>query len=123
MIPDGDGAVNPAGVAHDHRLIIECIRHGTLQDKGGWSSRATVDAFVRYAETAFREYGDAADPAQAQRELHRPNHHMTLAQARVTTLCHEIVPAAEIEPAPDIALVYPQSSRPVAVHGTCNPTA
>ncbi|QSO53593.1 beta-glucosidase [Alicyclobacillus curvatus] len=29
-----------------------------LEDDGGWANRATVDAFVEYAETLFREFGD-----------------------------------------------------------------
>lgn len=71
IIPDGDGGVNPAGVAFYHRLIDELIKHGieplvtmyhfdlpdALDERGGWNNRATIDAFVRYARVLFSEYG------------------------------------------------------------------
>jgi beta-glucosidase len=71
LYPDGDGAVNPAGVAFYHRLFASMRRHGitpwvtlfhwdlpqALEDRGGWTSRVTVDAFARYADTVVREYG------------------------------------------------------------------
>lgn len=71
IIPDGDGAVNEKGVEHYHRVIDECLKYGieplvtmyhfdlpyALEKKGGWSKRSTADAFVRYAEVLFREYG------------------------------------------------------------------
>ena len=71
IIPDGDGAENPAGIAFYHRLIDELLAHGieplvtmyhfdlpaALDAKGGWGNRATIDAFERYARILFREYG------------------------------------------------------------------
>ncbi|OJV75534.1 MAG: 6-phospho-beta-glucosidase [Cellulomonas sp. 73-92] len=71
LIPDGDGAVNPDGVAFYHRLIDALLRAGIepvvtmyhfdlpagLQDKGGWSNRGTVDAFERYVRLLVSEYG------------------------------------------------------------------
>ncbi len=69
IIPDGDGEVNPAGVAHYHDVIDECLAHGitpvvtlyhfdlpqALQEKyGGWASRQCIDDFVRYRSTATR---------------------------------------------------------------------
>ena len=72
VIPDGDGDVNPAGLAFYHRLIDALLAAGiepvvtmyhfdlpqALQVKGGWSSRSTIDAFERYARLLVREYGD-----------------------------------------------------------------
>lgn len=63
MIPDGDGPVNPTGLAFYHRLIDALTRHGitpivtlyhfdlpwALELKGGWLNRKTGEAFVRYA--------------------------------------------------------------------------
>ncbi|MGC0372982.1 glycoside hydrolase family 1 protein [Streptomyces sp. SAI-229] len=150
IVPDGDGEPNPAGIAFYHRLIDELLAHGIepivtmyhfdlpqgLQEKGGWGSRATVDAFVRYAGLLFREYGSKvrywltineqnmmilhgtalglvpAGSANPQRELYQHNHHMLVAQARVMALCHELLPTARIGPAPNIACVYPASSAP-----------
>ncbi|KAA8994930.1 glycoside hydrolase family 1 protein [Affinibrenneria salicis] len=71
IIPDGDGEVNPAGVAFYHRLIDELLHYGivpivtmyhfdlpqALQARGGWYNRNTVDAFERYARVLFKEYG------------------------------------------------------------------
>jgi beta-glucosidase len=71
IIPDGDGEINPLGVAHYHRLIDALLEAGiepvptlyhwdlpqSLQDKGGWANRATSYAFERFAKVCFREYG------------------------------------------------------------------
>lgn len=150
IIPDGDGAINPLGVAHYHAVIDELLAHGiepivtmyhfdlpqALAEKGGWSNRATADAFVRYAEVLYREYGDkvrwwltineqnmmilhgtalgvsTGDAADAKRDLYQQNHHMFLAQSRAMALCHRLLPEAKIGPAPNIAYVYPASSKP-----------
>lgn len=150
IVPDGDGEVNPAGIAFYHRLIDELRAAGiepvltmyhfdlpqALQEKGGWSERSTVDAFVRYAGILFEEFGDKVtywltineqnmmvmhgaalgilppgtdDPA---REVYQQNHHMLVAQARAMALAHEVLPAAKIGPAPNISSVYPASPAP-----------
>ncbi|WP_138494666.1 GH1 family beta-glucosidase [Paenibacillus pinistramenti] len=70
IIPDGDGAVNQEGLDYYHRLVDELLANGiepmctlyhwdlpqALQDKGGWESRETIAAFVRYAETMFKSF-------------------------------------------------------------------
>ena len=74
IIPDGDGAVNPPGLRFYERLVDELLAHGiapwptlfhwelpqSLQDRGGWASRATVDAFARYADVVSATLGDRA---------------------------------------------------------------
>ena len=71
IIPDGDGEINQAGIDHYHRVIDELLKHHiepivtmfhfdtpiALDQKGGWASRTTTEAFVRYAEVLFKEYG------------------------------------------------------------------
>ncbi|WP_103064205.1 glycoside hydrolase family 1 protein [Actinomyces qiguomingii] len=71
IIPDGDGKVNPAGVAFYHRLIDALRAAGiepivtmyhfdlpqALQEVGGWANRRTVDGFVEFARVLFNEYG------------------------------------------------------------------
>lgn len=72
IIPDGNGEVNPKGIAHYHEVIDECLKYGiepvvtlyhfdlpnALQEKyGGWVSRQCIDDFVRYCEVCFKEYG------------------------------------------------------------------
>lgn len=150
VIPDGGGQVNPAGLAFYHRLVDALLAVGiepivtmyhfdlpqALQAKGGWSSRATVDAFERYARLLVREFGDkvrhwltineqntmilfgsalglvppgVADP---QRELYRQNHHMLVAQARAMRAVHELS-RGKVGPAPNVACVYPASSDPL----------
>ena len=150
IIPDGDGEVNPAGVKFYHDLIDELLAAGiepivtmyhfdlpaALDEKGGWGNPATADAFVRFGDVIFAEYGskvtywltineqnmmilhgDAIGTTtltgdEGKKDLYRQNHIMFLAQARVMARCHELLPAAKIGPAPNIALVYPASCAP-----------
>ncbi|WP_433946362.1 GH1 family beta-glucosidase [Paenibacillus sp. SN-8-1] len=70
IFPQGDGEVNQAGLDYYHRLVDELLANGiepmctlyhwdlpqALQDRGGWDSRDTIDAFVRYAETMFKSF-------------------------------------------------------------------
>jgi len=69
--PDG-GAANPEGVDFYSRLVDELLEAGikpwltlyhwdmpqTLEEKGGWTSRDTVDRFVEYALTLHDALGD-----------------------------------------------------------------
>ncbi len=148
IIPDGDGEVNPAGVAFYHRLIDALLAAGitpivtmyhfdlpaALDAKGGWTSRATVDAFAKFAQVIFEEYGSKVEywltineqnmmilygeaigtvaKGTPKSALYQANHHMMLAQALATNLCHELVPGGKIGPAPNIALCYPETCHP-----------
>jgi len=70
VIPDGDGEINPQGLKFYRDFVDGLLAAGiepfctlyhwdlpqALQDKGGWASRSTVDAFVRYAETVFKAF-------------------------------------------------------------------
>ncbi len=72
LIPDGDGAVNPAGVAFYNRLIDGLLARGiepwltmyhwdlpqVLHDRGGWQSRESIDWFEHYASTLVTLFGD-----------------------------------------------------------------
>lgn len=72
LIPEGTGAVNPQAVAFYNDYIDEMIANGiepfmnlyhfdmpmTLQAKGGWLNRETVDAYVVFAKTCFELFGD-----------------------------------------------------------------
>lgn len=72
IMPDGKGPVNPKGVAFYDRLVDEMLARGirpfatlfhwdlpqALQDAGGWTNRATVDAFARYTEVVTKALGD-----------------------------------------------------------------
>ena len=72
IYPSGDGAVNRKGLDFYHRLFDSMEQNGitpwvtmfhwdlpqSLEDRGGWRSRTTVDAFARYADTIVSAYGD-----------------------------------------------------------------
>ncbi len=71
VLPAGDGAVNPAGLAFYDRLVdalLESIEpHATLyhwdlpqalQDRGGWPSRDTAERFAEYASVVAGALGD-----------------------------------------------------------------
>lgn len=72
IYPQGAGEVNPKGLAFYDSLIDELIKYGiepivtmyhfdlpyALEEKGGWSNRATIDAFEQYAKTLYENYGD-----------------------------------------------------------------
>lgn len=73
IYPNGDGALNQAGLDFYQRLLASLDKHGitpwvtlfhwdlpqALEDRGGWTSRATVDAFARYAETVVKAFAPA----------------------------------------------------------------
>jgi beta-glucosidase len=72
VFPDGSGPVNAKGLDFYDRLVDAMRERGirpfatlfhwdlpqALQDNGGWTRRATVDAFVRYVDTVTRRLGD-----------------------------------------------------------------
>jgi beta-glucosidase len=72
VLPTGTGQVNHAGLDFYDRLVDSLLQKGIqpfatlyhwdlpqpLQDKGGWPNRATVDAFVHYADVVSRKLGD-----------------------------------------------------------------
>jgi beta-glucosidase len=72
VIPDGDGATNPAGLDYYDRLVDELLEAGVapfltlyhwdlpqaLQDRGGWADRATLDAFEHYVDVVVSRLGN-----------------------------------------------------------------
>jgi len=72
IIPNGDGNLNPEGIAHYHDVIDCCLNNNIvpivtmfhfdlpyeLEKKGGWSNYETVTAFEEFARVLFTEYGD-----------------------------------------------------------------
>jgi len=71
IYPKGDGALNQAGIDFYHRLFDSLAKNGitpwvtlfhwdlpqALEDRGGWTSRITVDAFSTYADTVVKAFG------------------------------------------------------------------
>lgn len=150
IIPDGDGEVNTAGIAFYNDLIDELISNRIvpivtmyhfdlplkLHEKGGWSSRNTVDAFERYARVLFENFGDrvkywltineqnvminhpnAMNPGTipSKKELYQQCHHMFLAGAKAVILCHQLCKDGKIGPAPNITAIYPETCAPADV--------
>ncbi len=72
LIPDGTGEVNPEALAFYNAYIDEQIKNGiepfmnlyhfdmpmSLQEKGGWLNRETVEGYVHYAKICFELFGD-----------------------------------------------------------------
>lgn len=70
IFPDGDGAVEPRGVAYYHRVFAACKEHHVepfvtlhhfdtpekLHEEGDWLSQHMLDAFVDYAKFCFKEF-------------------------------------------------------------------
>lgn len=150
IIPDGDGEVNQKGIAFYNDLIDELLRYDitpiatmyhfdlplALHEKGGWCSRNTIDAFVRYAKILFENYGDrvkywltineqnvminhpnAMNPGKipTKKELYQQCHNMFVAAAGATNLCHEMCENGKIGPAPNITAIYPEKCNPADV--------
>ncbi len=103
-----------------------------LEEEGGWSNRNTIEAFVEFSKLVFERYGDRVkyfltineqnviilhgnaigNKVSSKKEAYQQAHHMFLAQARATKLCHDMLENGKIGPAPNIISVYPE---------TCNP--
>jgi beta-glucosidase len=72
LFPDGTGTPNPKGLAFYDRLVDELLAQGimpfatlyhwdlpqALQDRGGWESRDTAQAFAAYAAYVAARLGD-----------------------------------------------------------------
>jgi beta-glucosidase len=71
IFPNGDGPLNQVGLDFYHRLFASMAKHRitpyvtlfhwdlpqALEDRGGWTSRVTVDAFATYADTVVKAFG------------------------------------------------------------------
>lgn len=73
LIPDGDGSINPKGVAFYNDLINELIKNDIqpivtlyhfdlpqvlVERYNGFASRKCIDDFVNYAKVCFENFGD-----------------------------------------------------------------
>lgn len=150
ILPAGSGQINQKGIEFYSNVIDELLKYqiepivtmyhfdlpNALEEKGGWSNRDTIDAFVNYSKILFENFGDrvkywltineqnimilhgkkigtiAPDTPNAEKVLYQQNHHMMIAQARATILCHEMLPEVKIGPAPNIAVGYAASASP-----------
>lgn len=121
-----DSGIEPIATLYHFDLPL------ALFDTGGWSDRKTIDAYVRYTEVLFERYkgkirywltineqnvminhANAMNGGAhlSKKELYQQNHHMFLAAAKATILCHE-KNAGKIGPAPNLIAVYPETCHP-----------
>ncbi|EOV3185461.1 glycoside hydrolase family 1 protein [Enterococcus faecalis] len=140
------GKINEQGIKFYDDLINELIKNNiepvptvfhfdlpaSLHEKGGWSNRETIDAFVTYCKVLFDRFGDRVkywqtineqnmlvfagkvlDGNQASwKTIFQGNHHMLVAQAKAMKVYHEGNYGGKIGPAPNIACVYSKSEKP-----------
>lgn len=84
IFPEGRGTPNPKGLAFYQRLVDELLANGiepyatlyhwdlpqALQDRGGWQSRDTAQAFADYAAHVVRRLGDKVGRFFTLNEMH-----------------------------------------------------
>lgn len=72
ILPEGEGRINPAGIAFYNRVIDYCLSSGivpwitiyhwdlphALELKGGWTNRNIIQWFSEYTEICARHFGD-----------------------------------------------------------------
>lgn len=72
ILPNGVGEVNPKGIEFYNNIINECLKYGivpfvtlyhwdlpqVLEEKGGWTNKETIDAFLNYSEICYKAFGD-----------------------------------------------------------------
>ena len=153
IYPNGDDAQpNPKGLRYYREMLGTCKKYGIkvfatilhydipvnlVLKYGGWTNRKTVDFYVRYAETLFRELGDLVDywlpfnefnagrfapwdgvcliPGSEEcsdQAVFQCLHHQFLAQARTVKLGHEMLPDSMIGGMIARFTTYPATCRP-----------
>jgi beta-glucosidase len=150
IVPQGVGPVNQAGLDFYDRLVDELLEHGiqpfatlyhwdlpqTLEDRGGWTSRATAERFADYATvaatrlgdrianwttlnepwcSAFLGYGNGVHaPGRANHtEVLRAHHHLLLAHGLGTAALRSVLPAgAQVSVTLNLAAVRPNTQAP-----------
>lgn len=151
IFPNGDDLIpNQKGLDFYDNLINELIKNGiepivtlhhydfpqALVDKyEGWLSRQSIEDFTRFAEIAYKNYGDRVkywstlneqgivaicssmlgikddDMEVIAKKKHQMNYHMFLAHARAVNLCHEMLPEAKIAPVLSYMTVFPNTPK------------
>lgn len=149
IYPDGDGELNQKGLNYYHRLVDELLENNiepmctlyhwdlpqSLQDRGGWGNRVTVEAFDKYAKTMFHSFKGKITKWITINEpwcasflsnylgIHAPGntdlqlaaevgHHLLLAHGRAVQSLRKIDPAAEIGYAPNAGWAEAYSDSP-----------
>lgn len=72
ILPNGVGEINPKGIEFYNNIIDECLKYGivpfvtlyhwdlpqVLEEKGGWTNKETIEAFIKYSEICYKAFGD-----------------------------------------------------------------
>lgn len=157
IFPNGDDETpNEAGIRFYNDLFDECLRNGIeplvtichfdtpvalIKKYGGWKDRRMVDAYLRYCEVLFRQYGkkvkywitfneinmllhmpfmgagivfeEGENPEQVK---YQAAHHELLASAKAVKLAHEIMPDAKVGCMLAAGQFYPYTCAPADVY-------
>lgn len=157
IFPNGDDAQpNAAGIAFYRSVFEECRKYGIeplvtichfdtpialIKKYGGWKDRRMIDAFVRYCEVLFDNFGGLVkywltfneinmllhmpfmgaglvfEPGEdVQQVKYRAAHHELLASARAVKLAHEKMPGAMVGCMLAAGQYYPYSCAPEDVY-------
>src|SRR5262245_1759432 len=147
VLPEGRGCVNAAGLDFYDRFVDELLESGVepyvtlyhwdlpqaLEDRGGWTSRETTDAFAEYVEVVAARLGDRVSHWATVNEpwviswlgyglgLHAPGraseadavsagHHVLLAHGRaLEVLRRELPPEAQVGVTVDLIPMHPRT--------------
>ena len=149
LFPEGDGQINSKAVAFYNNVIDTLLDHGiepfvclyhfdtplAMQERGGWESRETVEAYTRYATTCFQLFGDRVKKWFTHNEpmvvveggylydFHYPNvvdfrravqvwYHLVLAHARAVQVYRESGQDGKIGIILNLTPSYPRSQHP-----------
>ncbi|PTI49079.1 6-phospho-beta-glucosidase [Staphylococcus succinus] len=161
IYPNGDEATpNQAGIdyytdlfktckAHNMELLVTLahfdIPMGIVEQYNGWKHRATIDLYVKFAETCFECFGDYVnywipfneinvvlhspfsggglyfdDTENREEVLYQAAHYMLVASASAVESCHRITPKAKIGCMIAGGSFYPYSCNPEDVWQSMN---
>jgi beta-glucosidase len=149
VLPDGRGRINEAGLDFYDRLVDELLAHEiepfatlfhwdtpqTLEEAGGWPTRATAEAFVEYADVVAGRLGDRVKHWITHNEPwvyawvghawgeHAPGrtseadavaaaHHLLLSHGWAAEAIRRVAPDAQVGITLNLASMYPASESP-----------
>jgi beta-glucosidase len=148
ILPAGTGAINQKGINFYNKVIDKCLKEGitpwitvyhwdlpqALQEKGGWTNRATVEAFKNYTDVISKAFGNKVKNWMVLNEptvftaagyfagIHAPGekglnsflkavHHVALAQAEGGRVIRKNVSNANIGTTFSCAYIQPASQK------------
>lgn len=144
ILPDGIGTVNQRGLDFYDRMVDELLARGIqpfatlyhwdlpqrIEDRGGWTSRETVDAFVEYVDVVTRRLGDRvghwithnepwvaawvgygwgshAPGRSSERDAIAATHHLMLSHGKAVDVIRRNAPQAAAGITLNLSAVYP----------------